>query len=101
MKGQGARQRTFVPARTICAVSTLVLGINGPGTDVFLQQLFGDTPSHNWGVMSDTMYLTVLVHQYTNFTLAYIQHYTRLYIVLGLQDILQWVMDSEYSAMFT
>ena len=62
MKGQGARQRTFFPAKTICAVSTLVLGINGPGTDDFLQLLFGDTPSHNWGVMSDTRYLTVLVH---------------------------------------
>jgi hypothetical protein len=42
-----AWQRTFLPARTICAVSTLVLGMNGPGTDDFLQLLFDDTPSHN------------------------------------------------------
>ncbi len=65
------KQQTFLHARTICAFSKLVLGINGHGTDDFLQLLFGDTPSHNWGVMSDTMYLTVLVHYYMHFTLAY------------------------------
>ena len=57
-----AWQRKFLPPRTICAFSKFVLGINGPGTDDSLQLLFGDKPSHNWGVMSDTMYLTVLVH---------------------------------------
>jgi hypothetical protein len=57
MKGQRAWQQTILPTRTICAISKLVLDINGTGTDNFLQLLFGDTPSHNWGVMSDTMYL--------------------------------------------
>jgi hypothetical protein len=48
----------ILPAKTVSVLvfSKVVLGLEGTSTDDFLQLLSGDTPYHNWGVMSDTTY---------------------------------------------